>query len=649
MTESTRLQYALTDHPGWMVTVSGIHRDRRKQTVAEVSVANGAMHHVGPVILGEPATWAEWLAAAASSNGPGSDDLHALLLHRVYPDALEALAEGTGGGTPSTAADRLVALISPDQLFHDDMTAYAKLTVKGGSADVLALRESRFETWLSREAHRTLGTVPSQDAIAAAINTLEGMARFDGSEERVWTRVAEHEGDLYLDLANSAQQVIRISPSGWDLVDHAPVLFCRWRAMRALPMPERGGAISDVFPFLNAHTDAGRALLLAWVVAAFRPTGPYPILILHGEHGSAKTTTARVLRALVDPNRAPMRAMPGKEHDLLIAATHAHVVALDNLSGLKSWASDALCRLSTGGFSVRGLYTDTDEVIFEGLRPAILTGIDDLATRADLLDRALMIDLPAIPEDQRRLERELWERFAVASPRLLGALLDVIATGLQHLPTTQLDTLPRMADFAQWAIATEHGMPWPPGTFARAYAGNRGEANTLALDAMSITAPLLALLEHQSGWTGTPTALLDELTRRADAATVSAPGWPKRANSLSKDINRIAPNLRTIGFDVRQERRNNARYWIIQRTRDDAEDRRDRHDRHNGVLTSRAEDSVSSRPLGIPSPTLPIVTPLTRQHPERDDCDDGDDLLQRERAARDHDDLEEAKAAGWVR
>ena len=124
------------------------------------------------------------------------------------------------------------------------------------------------------------------------------------------------------------------------------------------------------------------------MLAVLRPHGPYPVLVLSGEQGSAKSTFSKILRALLDPNAAPLRALPREDRDLFIAATNSHLLTFDNVSGLPSGISDTLCRLATGGgFAVRQLYTDQDEVIFDAPRPVILNGIEDIVTRPDLADR----------------------------------------------------------------------------------------------------------------------------------------------------------------------------------------------------------------------------------------------------------------------
>jgi len=69
----------------------------------------------------------------------------------------------------------------------------------------------------------------------------------------------------------------------------------------------------------------------------------------------------------------------------------------------------ALSAFNGGGFSTRTLYENDEETIFDAQRPVILTGIEELATRGDLLDRSLIVTLPNIPEDQRLPEEVIWQ------------------------------------------------------------------------------------------------------------------------------------------------------------------------------------------------------------------------------------------------
>jgi len=51
-----------------------------------------------------------------------------------------------------------------------------------------------------------------------------------------------------------------------------------------------------------------------------------------------------------------------------------------------------------------------DEVLFEAVRPVILNGIE-YATRSDLADRLIFLNLPPIMDTARFTEREFWATF----------------------------------------------------------------------------------------------------------------------------------------------------------------------------------------------------------------------------------------------
>jgi hypothetical protein len=321
--------------------------------------------------------------------------------------------------------------------------------------------------------------------------------------------------------------------------------------MLSLPVPEHGGSVNDLRPFLNVRNTVDFVLLVAWLLACLRRRGPFPILTVNGEQGSAKSTLVHLLRALVDPNKAALRSEPREVRDLIIAASNSWVQSFDNLSHVQPWLSDALCRLATGGgFATRELYTDREEVIFDVQRPVALNGIPDLATRSDLLDRALVITLLAISEDQRKDEKTLWKNFEAIRPRILGALLDAVSAGLANEDNTHLGCLPRLADFAKWVSACEPALGWVPGTFIAAYMDNRSTVNETALEACIIGAVVQEFMRERSSWQGTSTELLGELEKIADEGLRRRKEWPSGPRKLSGDLRYIAPNLRLTGIEV---------------------------------------------------------------------------------------------------
>jgi hypothetical protein len=495
---------------------------------------------------------------------PGNDKDKLLALIDATPHA-QGLQEdqvqnqpesGDGDSDKSTQAEILLHSATAASWFHaPDKTAFA--TVPMGDDDsghcphaTLAIRSGDFKRWLNRLHYRTMGKPARSQVIQDAIALFEAQALFDGPCQDVYCRVGtDAGGTTWLDLGSPQWDAVQIRPDGWMVVDRPGVKFRRSGSLRPLPYPVPGGSLEELWQFVNVRPE-DRLLLLAWLVMAFWPRGPYPVLCLHGVQGSAKSTTARVLRELVDPNAAPLRTAPRDTRDLMVMATHSWVVALDNLSCLSPWLSDDLCRLATeGGFSTRELYTNADEVVFNAMRPVILTGIEELATRSDLLDRSLILHLPALTEEQYRTEAEFWADFRQAQPRILGALLDAIAAALQQLPTVQLKCRPRLADFATVATAAETALGWKKGSFLAVYLGNRADANELALEASPLYPPLCTLVEH-GAWDGTSTELLVELTTLAGETVAQSRAWPRKSHILSNHLRRLTPNLGRAGIGI---------------------------------------------------------------------------------------------------
>ncbi len=457
------------------------------------------------------------------------------------------------GDASDSVATSLVKLARAGaELFHFGESCFATIAVEDHQ-ETYPLKGRSFRGWLGRIYFEQKNRAASGEALASAIATLEGYARFQSEECGVFLRVGEGDGRIYLDLANEHWQVLEISCKGWRVIESkdCPVCFVRSHGMLPLPTPERGGEIGELRPFLNIANESDFRLVVGFLLGTLHPQGPYPALVLHGEQGSAKTTAAKVLRALSDPNLAPVRSAPGDPRDLMIAANNSWMVSFDNISSLTPWLSDCLCRLSAGGgFSTRTLYTDDEERIFQAKRPVVLNGIEELATRGDLLDRSLIVYLPRIPDEQRGDEKSFWAAFEVARPRILGALVDAASAARANVESVKLGTLPRMADFAVWVTAAESSLGWERGAFLAAYSENRRAANDLPLE----TSVVDALRKLALPWTGTATTLLRELEGLADERTRHSRSWPASGRALSNNLRRLVPNLRCAGIHVAFDR-----------------------------------------------------------------------------------------------
>jgi hypothetical protein len=458
--------------------------------------------------------------------------------------------------------DMLENMALCEEVFHTASgVAFADLVIES-HRETWPIRSKRFRSWLRRCYYRETGTAPKGSAIASALDLLEARAQFDAPERAVNARVAEHAGRLYLDLADEHWRAVVIGPEGWRVIGCPPVRFRRSPGMLPLPVPERGGSIEALHSYLNLSNRDDFVLVVAWLLAALRPCGPYPLLAISGEQGSAKTVLSKLLRALVDPNEAPVRALPREERELMIAANNGHLLAFDNLSGIPAWLSDALCRLASGGsFAVRQLYTDDEEVLFKAARPTLLNGIEDVIGRADLADRAIFLSLAPITEERRRCETKLWREFELARPAIVGALLDAAAHGLRTVSSVELTRLPRMADFAVWAMACETAL-WPTRTFARAYAANRKAAVESIIDADPIAAFVRELMSSRSSWTGSAADLLRASLERTGQIS-NGTAWLKNPRALAGHLRRTQTFLRALGIEIAFNREGRAGNRVI--------------------------------------------------------------------------------------
>ena len=546
---------SITLEGGFALLAAGLSRERNGRLAADLILRNGTILHVGRAALNIAEEVASWSEQATGVDRPTPQQMAAAVKAHLLPEALASLQDDP---RKAPQADELVSIAldadhpdGPTELFHDSrQDAFATISI-GDHRETWSMRSRAFRQWVAHRYFVTSGKIPNTQALSDAINVLSGHAVFGGAEREIFTRIASLEGRIYLDLADPEWRVVEIDADGWRIVANSPVKFRRPRGMLSLPEPIHG-SLDELTAFINVRSVDDRRLVLGWLLGTLRPTGPYAVLVVHGEQGSAKSTLTRMLRSLVDPNTAGIRASPRDERDLVIAANNGWCLAFDNVSRIPDWLSDAYCRVSTGGgFATRTLFENDEETIFDAQRPIILNGIEEVATRGDLLDRSVVVYLAAIPEENRRPERELWNDFERARPRILGALLSAASAALASEATIVLPRVPRMADFARWVSAAEESMGWQRGAFLAAYQGNRNEANDLTLDASPISAVVRSWTTSLSEpWLGTATDLLQLLEGLADDKTRRLKAWPETARSLANALRRLAPNMRSAGIDI---------------------------------------------------------------------------------------------------
>jgi hypothetical protein len=473
-------------------------------------------------------------------------------------------SQQTDSGKPKQA-DLLYKLAMGRAVFftgRQDSQVYASVAVDG-HRECYRMRTGEFNDWLAYAYYAEHGTTVS----AQAAEDCKKLLSFEAKRlvEDVFVRVGHKDGAVYFDLGSPEHDAIEVNEAGWRIVKVPPIHFRRAPHALPLPLPIDHKNPQILHKYLNITADDW-PLVAAWLVAAMHPRGPYPALAFLSRAGSGKSTALRVLKRIIDPSSAELRAQPNDVRDLFIAASNSWLLAFDNVSGISSEVSDALCIISTGGgFTKKANYTDGDEHVINVQRPIVINGIGDVITRQDLMDRAIVIGTPTIPEGERRDENEFWQEFDQDRSKIFGAFLFALSTGLTNINTTVLTKKPRMADFAKLAVAAESAYTDGQHKFLDAYTSNRGEAAETIIENSPVGEVLRRLVLVPGHMRVTPTELFKQLNETAKDYEKAGRGWPSAPNKMKSTIERIAPALERLGVSVRFVRIQGERFYEIKR------------------------------------------------------------------------------------
>ena len=336
-------------------------------------------------------------------------------------------------------------------------------------------------------------------------------------------------------------------------------IFCNPSAQRS----EYSIAILD--DFYRFKNEGDRLLHIISLITKFLPQIAHSIDIIHGQKGTAKTTTLRKDKSIVDPDKCLTLGLPKALDALAIMLSNYYFVCFDNIDRFSADVSDMLCTASTGGaFVARKHHTNDESVILEFKRPVSLNGINVVATRPDLLDRGIILKLEPIAKSERRTEAELWAEFDKAKPHILGVIFSILSKALAIYPTVELDELGRMADFTLWGYAVAEAAGLGGDNFLQAYLDNQNRINVEAVDANPVAMLIVMFMKGKNDWNGTPTALFRELTQLADDEKIDTKSiyWPKQPNQFTRRLNEVRANLEVLGYTVESNTSGNRKIRI---------------------------------------------------------------------------------------
>lgn len=447
--------------------------------------------------------------------------------------------------------------VSDAVLFHDQYNN-AQIAIYGNGSKVYAINSKPCRMWLNKMSFDVYGKILSRSSMTQVMDTLAAQACFDGEQHSLSVRHVMENTTLWYDLGAEA---VEINSNGWSVNTEPPIIFKRFSHQTHQVLPETGGDIRLLLKYVNMVDSQDQLLFLVHVIAAFIPGFAHPILIFSGPQGAGKSTPMKAMKKLIDPSEVNGTSMPKDESAFAQSVSHEAFVFYDNLSDMPHWFSDALAKAITGyAFTKRELFENDSDVIYGIQKVFALNGINQVVSRADLLQRSILLSLEALTEQQRRSEDDFWAEFEQDRPKILGAIFDILTQAMKLHQDVKLKKLPRMAAFTRWGYAIAEAAGFSGEDFIQAYNNNIETQHDEVIEANPVAVAVVRFMQNRDDWNGSPSELYGQLQAIVSKQHLATRGgWAGSTSALGRDLRRLVPTLKERGIGVGFPKRGNQR------------------------------------------------------------------------------------------
>lgn len=457
-----------------------------------------------------------------------------------------------------TSAATLMKIIGSAKLIRDDAKqTYAVGLIPGKNNTVTPIFSAFFSGWLRDSYIKQCSGFPSKSDLASAIEHADYITKQALSVGDIHFRFGFAMGNHYIAMCDNAEQVIEITENKWNIIQNSPIYFREYETQRSLPTPVKGGNLKTILNYLNIGNEEDEILLLPTMCTLPLANLTRPIIGFIGDQGSAKTSTARLIRALLDPSDPAENDFSPTKQNLSLVFYHNALPIFDNLSTISSTVSDMFCRAYSGtGFQSRKLYMDNALISFSYKRSFLFTAIKTPTAAEDFNARTVMIQLNRIAGSAQIGEEAIMRKFKADAPNILGGMLDVLVEAKRIAPRLNLHWKSRWADAFQYAAAAAEVLGYGANRYLEACRDNIAARTTQGpsqVAAHSKQEPaleaILSLMSAQGNFEGTTSNLLAAIAPHcpSNLGPAAAKNWPNSAVKLGKALNRIAAALEDAG------------------------------------------------------------------------------------------------------
>lgn len=420
----------------------------------------------------------------------------------------------------------------------------------------------------------------SDSTYKSGIKNLYAYALLNGTITKpVFSRSAFVNNTLYYDLQDSDGTIYKISTdeiSKSQMNDETPIFLKSPSAktkqsIQQKPNFDNRNAL-DEFVELCRIQESDKIVFTSHLVSLFLSGFPIPITVVHGEQGSAKTTTTGAIKLLVDPEGENALSLPDNIDDLAIMLSKRDISNFDNIDAFVKEISQFLCRAVTGTqYIKRGLFTNDQEFSLTLMSKIILNGIDPSINQPDLLERSIFYELPKIDKTSRMTDKRLDEKLEALRPFVLGTIFETVQKAIKIIEQVEDElsgeSLPRMATFAVWGEAISRVLGNSDNAFLNRY-WEKIEDTNLSLNEEYPLIPLIVTMMKRNCKINPDTkevlrypktASLNEMFSELIGNDNKDKGLPDNVKRLGKQLKQLIPTIRAVGYEVnitRYDKRN---------------------------------------------------------------------------------------------
>ena len=394
--------------------------------------------------------------------------------------------------TVEALEDRVTMFQSRDEMLYVRFTWNKK-------HQIAKLQGSSFRAYVQDFYYTLHGDVPPRSSTEAIVDWFKGKC-LTSPRLSPSVRVKKYKDATWFNMSDKDWRYIKVDQEGWSIEKECPpeVPLVREQSVSRYPDPVRGGNLELLKKHIHYGDEDQWKLLVGFMLSVMRDEKEYPILVISGQQGSGKTTLSDILMTLLDPHGDTPASLPKKESDIGTTARHRHLLAFDNISGLKWDVSDSLCKLSTGlSVSQRSLYTNGELYQYTVTRPVILNGIPNLVNRDDLARRVISLHLDRIPDEKNGKGISQVKRdFLKDNAQILGGLLDTLVVCHRNIDTVKIGETKGFNEVARWVEAAAEHLGWEPGEFTRIYNENRLSSSSNLVEQNNLARTIMKTLAY---------------------------------------------------------------------------------------------------------------------------------------------------------